>query len=108
MTQKPYTTIPMALPTRRFSEGIETMPAAVSDRRIGRFSDGIAQIPTAWPMRVGRFDDGVATRPDAPSRRRVGSFADGAEQVPGMRAVAAPADAVRVRPDERPTDRRAA
>ena len=62
----------------RFSDGIEQIPRSEASMRIGRFSDGIERLPrSAASDRVGTFADGVAQNTGAPANARVGSFADG-------------------------------
>jgi hypothetical protein len=58
---------------RRYSEGMEHMPALPQSARIGFWADGMAR---AVDHRVGTYADGMLLRPDAPVLRRVGSYAD--------------------------------
>jgi hypothetical protein len=63
---------------RRFSQGIERMPHAPANARVGRFSDGIEHSPrSAQSDHVGTFAEGIAQYPDDPGAHRIGSFADG-------------------------------
>jgi hypothetical protein len=64
----------------RFSEGIEQLPDAPNKRRIGRFSAGIERRPQA-KLRRGRFSEGMEQLPRTPSRLRRGSFANGYDKV---------------------------
>ena len=62
---------------------------------VGRFSEGIEQLPgTPRKRRVGRFNSGIERRPDAPGKLRRGSFADGyaacSVLVPSVETTAAP------------------
>jgi hypothetical protein len=58
---------------RRYSEGMEHMPALPQSARVGSWADGMAR---AVDDRVGTYADGMLLRPDAPALRRVGSYAD--------------------------------
>ena len=64
----------------RFSEGIEQLPDTPNKRRIGRFSAGIERRPQG-ELRRGRFSEGVEQLPRTPSRLRRGSFANGYDRV---------------------------
>ena len=64
----------------RFSEGIEQLPDTPSKRRVGRFSAGIEQRPHG-KLRRGRFSEGIEQLPGAPSKLRRGSFATGYDEV---------------------------
>jgi hypothetical protein len=64
-------------PTPRFSEGMERIPLAASELRIGRFSDGAAQPVAMSPDQLGSFADGHVQRPDVTAARCVGGFGDG-------------------------------
>jgi hypothetical protein len=64
----------------RFSEGIEQLPETLSKRHVGRFSAGIEQRPQG-KLRRGRFSAGIEQLPRTPSRLRRGSFANGYDKV---------------------------
>jgi AhpD family alkylhydroperoxidase len=64
----------------RFSEGIEQLPDTPNKRRIGRFSAGIERRPQG-ELRRGRFSEGMEQLPRTPSRLRRGSFANGYDSV---------------------------
>ena len=63
----------------RFSEGIEDLPATPSKLHVGRFSEGIERRRTAPDMlRTGRFSEGIERLPrNTPSKRRRGTFGTG-------------------------------
>jgi hypothetical protein len=62
----------------RFSTGIEQLPDSPDKLRSGRFSNGIEQLPdTPSKLRAGRFSEGIEKLPRTPARLRRGSFADG-------------------------------
>jgi hypothetical protein len=67
-------------PVGRFSEGIEQLPDTPSKRRVGRFSAGIEQRPHS-KLRKGRFSEGSERLPRTPSTLRRGSFATGYDEV---------------------------
>jgi hypothetical protein len=60
----------------RFSTGMQQRPTAVRTRRIGRFSTGLARLAAPAVRRIGRFSTGVERVPADPDARRRGSFAD--------------------------------
>jgi hypothetical protein len=62
----------------RFSEGMEQLPTSPRKMRHGRFSDGIARLSEVpAKLHVGRFSEGIEQLPETTLRR--GSFADGLE-----------------------------
>jgi hypothetical protein len=66
----------------RFSTGIEQLPDSPDKLRSGRFSNGIEQLPdTPSKLRAGRFSEGIEQLPRTPARLRRGSFADGREPI---------------------------
>jgi nucleotide-binding universal stress UspA family protein len=66
----------------RFSEGIEQLPDSPDKVRKGRFSTGIEQLPdTPSKQRAGRFSDGIEKLPRTPARLRRGTFADGCDAI---------------------------
>jgi nucleotide-binding universal stress UspA family protein len=66
----------------RFSEGIEQLPDSPDKVRRGRFSTGIEQLPdTPSKQRAGRFSEGVEKLPRTPAGLRRGSFADGCDTI---------------------------
>ena len=61
----------------RFSTGMEWLPFAADNMRIGRFSDGMQQLSVSSATeRLGRFSTAMEHAPEAPEALRVGSFAD--------------------------------
>jgi nucleotide-binding universal stress UspA family protein len=64
----------------RFSEGIEQLPDTPSKRRIGRFGAGNEQRKQS-KLRRGRFSEGIEQLPRTRSRLRRGSFANGYDEV---------------------------
>jgi len=61
---------------RRYSEGMERVPVALSVRRVGRYSDGLAPALTLTADVVGSYADGLVARPDPSDTIRVGSYGD--------------------------------
>jgi hypothetical protein len=71
----------------RFSEGVEQLPDSPDKIRRGRFSTGIERLPdTPSKQRAGRFSEGVEKLPRTPATLRRGSFADGCDIIrkPGV------------------------
>ena len=62
----------------RFSEGVEQLPETLSKLREGRFSEGSRHLPaTRRKLRRRRFSEGIEQLPASAATRRRGSFADG-------------------------------
>jgi hypothetical protein len=58
---------------RRFSEGMERVPAAPETLRVGRYSDGLAPTLNLTAADIGSYADGLVERPAV---LRIGSFGD--------------------------------
>ena len=55
----------------------------VLSAHVGRFSEGIEQLPeNPGKMRQGRFSDGIGRRDDVPGKLHIGRFSQGSEQLP--------------------------
>jgi hypothetical protein len=64
-----------------FDEGIGRRPRPARQRRVGRFSDGIASRPDENRTRR-RFSEGVEKRPDSPENAVERRFSEGVDQSP--------------------------
>ena len=61
----------------------QTPPQAAVWPHVGRFSEGIEQLPgTPGKLRTGRFSEGNEQLPETPSKLRRGRFSTGMEQLP--------------------------
>jgi hypothetical protein len=87
---------------RRFSEGMEHMPALVSSARMGTFADGMVTAGLAAVTRPGTFANGQILRPDSAAARRVGTFADRSGPAAEMAPIRPRLGAVRGRPGPEP------
>jgi hypothetical protein len=74
-----------ALRAPDFARGVRQRPVPPAAFHVGRFSEGIEELPEDTPskLHLGRFSDGIETLPeDSPSKVHVGRFSDGIEHDP--------------------------
>jgi hypothetical protein len=92
-----YTAVPARADTRRClmsrrtadegalehkAEGVVRALPSIISMHVGRFSEGIEQLPETRAKRhVGRFSEGMERRPATPAARHIGRFSEGMEQV---------------------------